>query len=40
MSVCNHLNSKNWFLENYFELAREKIEIICGNELAMQRKSI
>ena len=38
MSVYNHLNSKNWFLENYFELAREEIEIICGNELAMQRK--
>lgn len=38
MSVYNYLNSKNWFLKNYFELAREKIEIICGNELAMQRK--
>ena len=38
MSTYNHLNSKSWFLENYFDIAKDKIEIICGNELAMQRK--
>ena len=38
MNVYNYLNNKSWFLENYFELARDLIETICGNELAMQRK--
>ena len=38
MKMYNHLNNKDWFLKNYFELARDKLEIICGNELAMQRK--
>ncbi len=38
MKIYNVLNSKKWFLKNYFEIAKEELELICGNELAMQRK--
>ena len=38
MSIYSSLNSKKDFLKNYFCLAEKHLEIICGNELAMQRK--
>ena len=38
MSIYSSLNSKKDFLKNYFSLAEKHLEIICGNELAMQRK--
>ena len=38
MSIYSSLNSKRDFLKNYFCLAEKHLEIICGNELAMQRK--
>ena len=38
MSIYSSLNSKKDFLKDYFSLAKKHLEIICGNELAMQRK--
>ena len=38
MSIYSSLNSKKDFLKNYFSLAEKHLEIICGNDLAMQRK--
>ena len=38
MHVYNSLNRNQWFLKNYYEIARHQIETICGNEIAMQRK--
>ncbi len=38
MSIYSSLNSKKDFLKNYFILAKKHLEIICGSELAMQRK--
>ena len=38
MRIYNVLNSQKWFLKNYFEVAKDELELICGNELAMQRK--
>ena len=38
MKIYNILNGKAWFLKNYFEIAKDELELICGNELAMQRK--
>ena len=38
MSIYSSLNSKKDFLKNYYCLAEKHLEIICGNELAMQRK--
>ena len=38
MKIYNILNNKKWFLKNYFEIAKDELELICGNELAMQRK--
>ena len=38
MSIYSNLNSKKDFLKNYFRLAEKHLEIICGNELTMQRK--
>ena len=38
MAIYSSLNSKKDFLKNYFCLAEKHLEIICGNELAMQRK--
>jgi len=38
MSIYSSLNSKRDFLKNYFCLAEKHLEIICGSELAMQRK--
>ncbi len=38
MSIYSKLNSQKDFLKNYYSLAEKHLEIICGNELAMQRK--
>jgi len=38
MSIYSSLNSKKDFLKSYFCLAKKHLEILCGNELAMQRK--
>ena len=38
MKIYNILNDKSWFLRNYFEIAKDELELLCGNELAMQRK--
>jgi sporadic carbohydrate cluster 2OG-Fe(II) oxygenase len=38
LELYNKINKESWFLNDYFELGREELEIICGNELAMQRK--
>lgn len=38
LELYNKINSESWFLNTYFELGREELEIICGNELAAQRK--
>jgi sporadic carbohydrate cluster 2OG-Fe(II) oxygenase len=38
MRLYEILNSKKWFLKNYFEIAKDELELICGNELVMQRK--
>ena len=38
MSVYDGLNKQKKFLQNYFEIAKQQLEILCGNELAMQRK--
>ena len=37
MSLYSKFN-KNYYKKLYFELAKKKLELICGNELAMQRK--
>ena len=38
MQLYSKMNSKTDFLKNYYELGKEYLDIICGNELAMQRK--
>lgn len=38
LNIYNHLNKNQNFLETYFKVAKKELEIICGNELAMQRK--
>lgn len=38
MRIYNNLNSDKKFLYNYFLIAQNELENICGNELAMQRK--
>lgn len=38
LELHNSINSQSWFLNTYFELGRQELEIICGNELAVQRK--
>lgn len=38
MQLYNSINNQNWFLEEYFRMGKKYLEVICGNELAMQRK--
>lgn len=38
MSLYLKLNSKEDFLKSYYEFGKEYLQIICGNELVMQRK--
>jgi sporadic carbohydrate cluster 2OG-Fe(II) oxygenase len=38
LSVYSKINSKSDFVTDYFNLAKNHLEIICGNELAVQRK--
>lgn len=38
MKIYNKINSNKKFLNNYFYIVKNELEIICGNELAMQRK--
>ena len=38
MSLYSKLNSKEEFLKSYYEFGKEYLQIICGNELVMQRK--
>jgi len=37
LAVINHLQAAPWFREAYFACARSLIEMLVGNELAMQR---
>ncbi|MDA9838868.1 2OG-Fe(II) oxygenase [Candidatus Pelagibacter sp.] len=36
--IYNKINQKKYFQKLYYELGKEYINIICGNELAMQKK--
>ena len=38
MQFYNSINQQDWFIENYFQIGKDYLEVICGNELAMQRK--
>lgn len=38
LAVFNGLNAEPWFRPGYFSLARRTLEILVGNELAMQRR--
>ena len=38
MNIYSKLNSNLWFRKNYYELGRRELDILCGNELVMQRK--
>lgn len=38
MNLYSKLNSKEEFLKTYYELGKDYLDIICGNELVMQRK--
>ena len=38
MEIYSYLNSKKYFIENYYKLAKNHLNEICGNELAVQRK--
>lgn len=38
MKIYSNLNSKKWFMQNYYEMAKKELSILCGNELVMQRK--
>ena len=38
LNIYNYLNNDKKFLETYFKISKKQLEIICGNELAMQRK--
>lgn len=38
LNIYNHLNKNKDFLETYFKVSKKELEVICGNELAMQRK--
>ena len=38
LKIYNELNSQKWFIQNYFNLAKKELELLCGNELVMQRK--
>ncbi len=36
--LYNSINNQKWFLDEYFCMGKKHLEVICGNELAMQRK--
>ena len=38
LTIYNSLNKQKKFLQNYFDTSKQELEILCGNELAMQRK--
>ena len=38
MNLNFKINSTSWFCSNYYELAKEQIKVLCGNDLVMQRK--
>lgn len=38
LKIYSELNKSNSFQSNYYSLGREYLDIICGNELVMQRK--
>ena len=38
MQLYNSINNEKWFLDEYFGMGKKYLEVICGNELAMQRK--
>ena len=38
MELYSFLNNKKNFVNNYFELGKDILKIICGDELVMQRK--
>ena len=38
IELYNSINNQKWFLDEYFGMGKRHLEVICGNELAMQRK--
>lgn len=38
MKIYSELNKSKNFLSNYYSLGRDFLDVICGNELVMQRK--
>lgn len=38
LAVYNTVNAQSWFRPTYFRLARQALETLVGNELAMQRR--
>jgi sporadic carbohydrate cluster 2OG-Fe(II) oxygenase len=38
LKIYTNLNKDKNFLENYYSLGKEYLNVICGNELVMQRK--
>lgn len=38
VATFNKMNSASWFRPTYFELSREQVELLVGNELAMQSR--
>ena len=38
MTVFNAMNAENWFRPTYLSLARQAVETLIGNELALQRR--
>ena len=38
LSIYSKINSRKGFLKDYFKLAKNHLEVICGDELAVQRK--
>ncbi len=38
MKIYSEINNNKKFLKEYYEISKKELEIICGNEIAMQRK--
>ena len=39
MKIYSEINNNKKFLKEYYEISKKELEIICGNEIAMQRKN-
>ena len=40
MKIYSDINSNKKFLKEYYNVCKNELELICGNEIAMQRKLI